>query len=132
MACNYFKCNDCNFLLLPIGNCKRRFFFLYFCLHFVADKPHVCVCVRCICVSVELGGERGGTISINRLCMFSISFAYVVCVCCVGPEKPPPLLLFFLLFFLLLLSAFDLQEREREREKEGELHVTYTPLEHAE
>lgn len=54
-------------------NCKR--FFLPFCLHF-PDKHtniHAAWCIR------SRKGKGGGVgLSINRLCMFSISFAYVV------------------------------------------------------
>lgn len=76
-----------SYCLLRRENCKCFFLccFVYmFCLH-SPDKHtymlHVCVyvCEMYLCIRLVVGrGEGGGGISINRLCMFSISFAYVV------------------------------------------------------
>lgn len=75
----------------------------------------MCVCVRCICVSVELGVERGVLyLSIDFVCfLFHLPTLCVFAVLALKSRRH--CCCFFLLFFLLLLSAFDLQERERER-----------------
>lgn len=102
MACNYFKCNDCNFLLLPIGNCKRRF-----CRALLFRfRVCVCVCVRCIFVSDRVR-KRVLYLSIDFVC-----FLFHLPTCCVLALKSRRhCCIIFYCFFPHLIC-----ERDRERD----------------